>query len=886
MAEANSKGQKGTAEKGGLTPLMQQYREIKARYKDAILFFRLGDFYEMFADDAREASALLELTLTKRQEYPMCGVPYHAAPAYIKRLVKAGRKVAICEQLENPSAIKGLVKRDVVRLITSGTIIEDSLLEAGRNNFLAACCFSDDQSTAAVAYIDISTGEFCATETTRDKAALELARLSPQEIIAPASLANSTLIKNMVAGTKAAVTTLDDYCFLPAEAETRLKETLHVQSMKPLGLEGRSFAARACGAIITYLERTQLAQMPPLSTIRYYSLDDYMLLDPIAIRNLELLEGASGDTKGRSLLNSIDETVTPMGARLLRQYLLRPLISTAKIKARQNAVAYFIAEGMARRDVRELLTEVTDIERIVNRVANGTANPREVQALRHALEAVPRLKDACRGSDVDPSLSHITARLLAPDGLSSTIFSAIADEPPLTLKEGGVIKTGYNAELDEIRSVSTDSKQHISAMETRERVRTGINSLKIGYTSVFGYYLEVTKTNLGQVPQDYIRKQTVAGGERFITQELKDFENKVLSAEEKIRKLEEHLFRQVRARVTEHAAELLSLAAAVAEIDILACFAETAAMRNYCKPEIDDSFDLVVKDGRHPVVEASIATGTFVPNDCELSGTGAHIMLLTGPNMAGKSTYLRQVALISLLAQTGSFVPAGSARCGIIDKIFTRIGAADNLAGGESTFMVEMHETANILNQFTERSLIILDEVGRGTSTYDGISIARATLEHLLAVTPGKARPKVLFATHYFELTSMPQQYSGMINRNVSVKEYQGSVVFMHKILPGAADRSYGIHVAALAGIPKAVVTRAQIILRELERAASLVQNEDIHAPQLALDLDAVTKASETASSLENILVQLSKLNADKMTPLEALKQLAEWKEQLSRAND
>ena len=870
--------------------MMQQYRELKARYKDAILFFRLGDFYEMFAEDARDASALLGLTLTKRQDYPMCGVPYHAAPPYINRLIKAGRKVAICEQLPAAAGAgqKGLVKRDVVRLITSGTIIEDSLLQARSNNFLASFCAPAGNSAVGIAYIDISTGEFCATETTREKLLIELSRLSPQEVIAPISLSVPTTLKTFIGNCSAPITSLDDYYFSAAEAEGRLKSALHVQSMKPLGLEGKTLAQGACGAIVAYLERTQLTQMPPLSTIRYYSLDDYMLLDAIAVKNLELIEGSGEGAHAHSLLGAIDETVTPMGARLLRQIILRPLLSTPKIRARQNIVEYFITNGMARRDVRGLLKDVTDIERIVSRVANGSANPREIVALRRALEAIPILKGACTNSSDYPPLAQIASRLIAPLGLAEIIARAINDEPPLAIKDGGVIKTSYSAELDELRAVNKDCKTIISSMEDRERQCTGINSLKIGYTSVFGYYLEVTKTNLSRVPPDYIRKQTVASGERFITQELKEFENKTLSAEEKIKSLEEHLFRSIRCTITEHAPALLAVAAAVAELDVYASFAQTATMRNYCKPEIEDGFELFIKDGRHPVVETALASGTFVPNDTKLSGTGNHIVLLTGPNMAGKSTYLRQVAIICLLAQTGSFVPAGAAKMGITDKIFTRIGAADNLAAGESTFMVEMHEAANILNQFTERSLIILDEIGRGTSTYDGISIARATVEHLLAFH-GKARPKTLFATHYFELTDMPAQHGGIINENVAVKEYHGNVVFLHKILPGAADRSYGIHVASLAGMPKSVVARAQTILHELERASALVQNEDRHAPQLTLDIGPAsgeTKENKLSSSLEKILIQLREMDANAITPFDALKMVAEWKKQISQEND
>ncbi|MHB9155333.1 MAG: DNA mismatch repair protein MutS, partial [Endomicrobiales bacterium] len=791
MAKKDTGDPKHDQAKESLTPLMQQYQEIKARYPGTILFFRLGDFYEMFGDDAVKAAPLLEVVLTRRQSLPMCGIPHHAVNAYLRKLIKAGEKVAVCEQLEEPGQGRGIVKRGVVRVITPGTLLEDNLLEARQNNYLLALFPPENTPKTGLACVDISTGEFNAAELSPEQLKNEIARLGPREIIVPESVKGSAFLK---AAQGITVSTVEDWRFSPAEAQARIFQAFKVQSLKPLGLEGREAAACACGGILAYIEKTQLASLPPLSRVRYYCLDDYLLLDATAVKNLELVEGLASGARADSLLDVLDLTLTPMGARLLRQWLLQPLLSVPAILSRQQATGFLLEEGLARRGAREKLKEITDLERILGRLANGTAGPRELVSLKNSLAALPGLREELKTSQailpLPVSLETLKGRLNAPEEVIRLVMAAIADEPPVSLKDGGVIRAGFNAALDELRNISRDSKRLISQMEAGERARTGIPSLKIGYTSVFGYYIEVSKANQHLVPREYIRKQTVTNGERFITPELKSFEEKILSADEKILRLEDALFKSVREEILKFSAPLQDVASALAELDVFSCFAETAALYGYVRPHVDDSGELDIKDGRHPVIERKLKSGAFVSNDTRLDSGSDHFILLTGPNMAGKSTYLRQVALITVMAQMGSFVPASGARIGAADRIFTRIGAGDNLSGGESTFMVEMHETANILNQNTPRSLIILDEVGRGTSTYDGISIAWATVEYLVRLREKLGRgPRVLFATHYFELTDLEQKLPGVKNFNVSVKEWRGELVFMHKILPGAADR-------------------------------------------------------------------------------------------------
>lgn len=859
---------------------MQQYTEIKSRYPGIILFFRLGDFYEMFGDDAIKSSKILEVTLTRRQNVPMCGIPYHAANAYLKKLIKAGEKVAVCEQLEEPGQGRGIVRRDVVRVITPGTILEDTLLESKQNNFLIAVCPNSQFSLFGIACADISTGEFSASEIPSEKLLGEIYRLSPVEILAPKNFHKNNVFASIEKQTSIAVSPLDDWSFTLSEAEGKIQRAFGTASLKPFGLDNKPLAASACGAILSYFENTQKNTQTPFSGIKYYSLENHLILDEAAIKNLELIEGSGTRTTQGSLLEAIDSTLTPAGGRLLRQWLLMPVLSVAEIKRRQEAVHFFVDDGMRRRELRAHLNNIADLERIVTRLSSGAATPREVIGLKISLETLPQIKEIISSSpdliDLPKPISGLSLKLDCPGGIVALIRNAVTDEPPATLKDGGIIRDGFSTELDELRQISRGGKKLISDMESREKERTGITSLKIGYTSVFGYFIEVTKSNLTLVPADYIRKQTVASGERFITQELKSFEEKVLSADEKIIRLEEELFKKLRVDIYAYSQTLKTISTALSELDVYASFAQAAAQQHFVRPEINDGFIIDIKDGRHPVVENRIKSGSFVPNDTFLDGNSDHLVILTGPNMAGKSTYLRQAALTVILAQIGSFVPASSATVGIVDRIFTRIGAADNLAGGQSTFMVEMNETANILHQFGPRSLIILDEVGRGTSTYDGISIARAVVEYLAKENTGLPKPKVLFATHYFELTGLAGEIAGIKNFNVAVKEWQGEVVFLHKIISGAADRSYGIHVAQLAGIPKEVIVRAKDILYKLEEnAPSQTKTPRLQQPDLF----------SSSFDFSQILIQLNSINIDTLTPLEALQLLAELKGKAKEVN-
>ena len=877
----------------GLTPLMQQYRDIKADHPDAILFFRLGDFYEMFGQDAVKASALLDLVLTKRQNVPMCGIPFHSTTTYIKKLVKAGEKVAICEQLEEPGQGKGIVRRGVVRIITPGTLLEDNLLDAKTNNYLVSLAYSEKEHLFGIACVDISTGEFLSTEISKDKLKNELFRLNPGEIVVPDSLLKDNSFAAFMKQRTASLTPLDDWFFTFPEASSKLFEAYRVQSLKPLGLENKNLAVSACGGAIAYLEKTNNARVPSLNRIKFYSTDEYMLLDETAIKNLELIEGSSSGSKADSLLDAIDRTLTPMGGRTLRQWLIKPLLSVEKIVRRQQAVEFFVEDGLVRRNVREHLNGVADIERILSRLSSGSAGPKELVALKNSLLKLSDIAELVMsnqpGLKETSSIKDISKALKTPSNINEIITQTLNEDPPAMLKDGGVIRSGYSAGLDELRTIRRDSKNMISEMEQNERRKTGINSLKIGYTSVFGYYIEISKSNLHLASSDYIRKQTVASGERFITPELKAFEEKILSAEEKILKLEETIYKELAVKILGFSEPLLAAAAAAAELDIYSSFAETSALCNFIKPEIGQSFELDIKDGRHPVVERKIKSGSFVSNDMYLNGESERLILLTGPNMAGKSTYLRQNALIVILAQAGSYVPCSSARIGLVDRIFTRIGAGDNLTGGESTFMVEMHETANILSQYTSRSLLILDEVGRGTSTYDGISIAWAVIEFLAkAGNASSPAPKVLFATHYFELTDLEGKIPGIKNFNVSVREWKDEVVFLHKIVPGAADRSYGIHVAKLAGLPDDVIKRAYGLLNALEqKPVSDMPKEnssqlDFFAPAApgCRSKNGAPGPGGKGSALPSskILVELDKLDIDGLTPLEALQILARLK--------
>lgn len=811
--------------KESLTPLMKQYHLIKKDYQEEILFFRLGDFYEMFGEDAIKASPILEVVLTKRQNIPMCGVPCHSANTYISKLLKRGLKVAICEQMEEPTPGKRIIRREVVRLITPGTLLEENLLDTKKNNFLL-CLFCENNTHFGLAYTDISTGDFYATEYTDDerltKTAVEFNRINPAEVVLPERLKQSSNIikifpKNIP------VNFVDDWNFSSEIAKEKLAQAFKVDILRTFHLDDKGYMISACSGLLSYLEKTQkITGKILLKPLLYYSLDEFMFLDDTAIRNLELVEGIFTHTKENSLLEVLDYTVTSMGARLLRQWLIKPLTNVNNIQNRLSMVRLFVNEGLLRRSLRDMFKSISDLERIISRLSSGIATPRDLIMLKESLKVIPKIKAAYVNELVEIDLLKSKLSNL-PDvsNIVELISQAITDEPPIDIRKGNVIKQGYNPQLDELRNISHQSKHTLSQIEQRERQRTGINSLKVGYTSVFGYYIEVTKANLHLVPPHYIRRQTLANAERFTTPELKEYEDKILAAEEKITHLEEELLLELRKTILNYTEQLHIIANTIAELDVYLSFAECAIKNNYCEPVIDTQYTIEIEAGRHPVVEKKLSGKAFVPNDTYLDGLENQIIILTGPNMAGKSTYLRQVALITILSQIGSFVPAKKAHIGIVDRIFTRIGATDSLSTGESTFMIEMRETADILYNSTSRSLVILDEVGRGTSTYDGISIAWATVEYLVRkdkVTPSSPGPKVLFATHFFELTELADIFPGIKNFNVSIHEWKDKIIFLYKIVPGSSDRSYGIHVAKLAGLPDKVITRATELLSELEK--------------------------------------------------------------------
>ncbi len=866
-----------------LTPMMAQYRRIKGELpKDALLLFRLGDFYEMFFEDAIAGAELLKLTLTKRQSIPMCGLPHHAAGSYIARLLRAGRKVAICDQTEDPKPGK-LVKREVTQILSPGTHFDERMLTAEKNNFLAAVCPSG--KTLGLAFVDLTTSDFFTTEVESDSALLaELERLRPAEVILPAENAEiAALLRSGVRQNAASpredsgalpnaatvfgwtLTGYDDWVFAPETAVFTVRDHFKVASLDGFGLKDKTAAIGAAGAALHYLSQNLRRDIAHLTRLSFYQRTDFLALDSTTLRHLEVLEPLHRDSaRTATLYGALNRTVTPMGARLLRQWLSQPLAAVEPIRRRQEGVQTFLEDSGTFEAFRAHLREVRDLERTLSRLSSGSGNARDLLGLRTALEQIPRLKTTLatvgQASRLSPSslselpelsaqpdesetgatpvlLADLHAQLTDSPDLVELIARAIADDPPLALKEGGLIRDGFDAALDELRAAQRGGKDWIAALQRDEIQRTGITSLKVGFNSVFGYYIEVTKANLAKVPPHYIRKQTIANGERFITPELKDMESKILGAEERSVKLEYDLFQRVREQVLAQLATIQRTAAALAQLDVLAAFAETARLHSYCRPHVADAGIIQIRDGRHPVLEQALTDERFVPNDTALQGrTGVapvsnfisqskdgdrrdacptlpQLALITGPNMAGKSTYIRQVALLTLLAHTGSFLPAAEARVDLVDRIFTRIGASDDLARGQSTFMVEMSETANILNNATPRSLIILDEIGRGTSTFDGLSLAWSIVEHL----HNQVGAKTLFATHYHELTELTARLPRLKNFNVAVREWNDQIVFLRKIVEGGTDKSYGIHVARLAGVPKEVLDRAKVILRNLE---------------------------------------------------------------------
>ena len=844
-----------------VTPLRGQYLKVKQRYPEAIVFFRLGDFYETFDEDAKVASRELDIVLTSRemgkgQKVPMAGIPHHALDNYLAKLITRGYKVAICEQLSPPG--KGLVERDVIRVVTPGTVVEPNLLESKSNNYLASLVMENGE--AGIAYVDITTSEFATTQLPAAMVSSELERLQPSELLICQS--NDT-----PESLSASITRLDDYWFDLEVAQGTLLEHFGVASLEGYGCAHLPLATRAAGSLIHYVTETQKGALVQLGSLATYSTDSFMILDSQTLRNLELFRGGRWGESRDFLLSILDLTKTAMGGRLLRNCLAQPLLDIDGLNRRQEAVAWFYQNTLARQKAMSLLGNIADLERLVNRVRSGKVIPRELIALRDSLGRIPELKETMEAGE---SLASLVVTLKPCPDIVDLIARAIADEPGY-LEQGGVIREGFSPELDKLRYSSEEAKQYLAGLEQRERQRTGIRSLKVGYNRVFGYYIEVSRANLNLVPSDYIRKQTLAEAERFFTPELKEYESLILTSQEKITELEAGIFRQVCQQIGAAGEQILTTAKAIAQIDVFVSLAEAAARYAWVRPRLTTDDVIDIRGGRHPIVERSIGSDSFIPNDCYLCNKDTQLIILTGPNMSGKSTYLRQIALIVLLAQVGSFVPAESANIGIVDRIFTRIGAQEDLAAGQSTFMVEMTETANILHNATPRSLIILDEIGRGTSTYDGLSIAWAVVEFIHNYS--RLGAKTLFATHYHELVSLANTLPRVKNFNVAVAEERGKVIFLHKIVPGGADKSYGIHVAQLAGLPKSVLTRANEVLVGLESSHALRKGKASGhkaAPPQQLPLVSGDSA---------LVNELLELDIDSLSPLEAITKLYELKQ-------
>jgi DNA mismatch repair protein MutS len=848
------------------TPLMRQYHALKQQVPHALLMFRLGDFYELFYEDAVTAARELEITLTSRgkdkgQGIPMCGVPHHSSEGYIAKLIQRGYRVAVCEQMEDPRFTKKLVKREIARIITPGTATEANLLRSHENNYLGAVARNGGR--AGLAHVDVSTGEFRVTELEEHEIGPALETLNVREVL----YGERTPVDAECLRTK-----LEDWVFDPDYSERTLREHFKLLSLDGCGLAGRPLAVGAAGAILHYLRDTQRSALDHLDRPAYYDRAGAMVLDAVSIRNLELVEPLfAGESRESTLVSVLDQTCTGMGGRLLRSRLLRPSTNVAEIDGRLDAVAQMVAQTIERTELRKTLGSMLDLERLLAKVTIGTAGPRDLLALGRSLALIPSLRFTVGES---ACLRDIAARLDPVEEVRARILQAISDEPPVSLADGGTIRDGFHVELDELRDISRHSRQYIAQIEARERTRTGIGSLKVRFNNVFGYYIEISKANLQNAPPDYERKQTLVNAERFTTPELKELEAKVLSAEEKILEFERQIFTEVRTFAAQHASRIRSTAGAVAELDLTSALAQIAVESRYVRPRFSEEGEMRVVGGRHPVIEKLTAkqAARFIPNDAYLDDK-QFLAVITGPNMGGKSTYLRQAALMSILAQMGSFVPAEEAVLPVIDRVFTRIGAADNLARGRSTFMVEMTETAVILNTATSRSLIVLDEIGRGTSTYDGLALAWAVLEHIHE----NIRAKTLFATHYHELTELEQQFDGIRNLHVSVKEAGDQILFLRKVEPGAADRSYGIEVARLAALPLSVIDRAQQILALHERTEHKMTEELTPRPSGPMQIQLFEPVNY------EIADRIRRINVDELRPIEALKLLAELQQELRR---
>ena len=868
------------AENEGLSPMMQNYMAKKEEYKDCILFYRLGDFYEMFFDDAILASRELEITLTGRacgleERAPMCGVPFHSADIYISRLIAKGYKVAICEQLEDPKTTKGMVKRDVIRVVTPGTVIENNMLEEKKNNYIMSIIKKG--FFYGVAVCDVSTGDFYATQITENnnfsKLLDEIARYNPAEIIT-----NSLMISS-----ESEITQIKDrinVCFSEIDEDKFSEDTELISNLYNITNENnekiekfndRLFAVAAINGLNYYLTETQKIKLEHINHIKIYKTTRYMALDINARRNLELTERLRDKSKRGTLLWVLDKTLTSMGGRALRRWISDPLIEVKEINNRLEAVKELKENLFLRGEISEILTKVYDIERLVGRISYGNANARDMISLKNSISKLPELKNVLKDAksellgDLHDNLDELT-------DITELIEKSIIDDPPVSIKEGGIIKTGYDELVDEYRKASTEGKSWLVNIEAKEREATGIKNLKVGYNKVFGYYIEVTKSFLSQVPDRFIRKQTLTGGERFITEELKEIEDKVLGAQEKVIDLEYKIFTEIRNKISSQIERIQNTANIVSSLDVLNAFATVAEDYDYCMPEVNSGDEIIIKNGRHPVVERMIDNELFVQNDTYLNQSSDRLSIITGPNMAGKSTYMRQVALITLMAQIGCFVPADEAKIGIVDKIFTRVGASDDLSMGQRTFMVEMMEVANILKEATSRSLVILDEIGRGTSTYDGLAIAWSVAEYI--ADQEKIGCKTLFATHYHELTSLEEKIDGVKNYQIAVKEKGEDIIFLRKIIPGGTDESYGIHVAKLAGAPRKMISRANEILRTLEKKVKIKEKED--RKQVAGQLDMYNyKLADVASEID-------KINVNELTPIEALNIIVRIKEKIN----
>jgi len=863
-----------------VTPAMKQFHHFKEKYPDAILFFRMGDFYETFYEDAKICSRVLGLALTSRSKgenpIPLAGLPYHAVDGYLKKMLQAGYKVAVCEQVEDPARAKGVVKRDVVRIVTPGTLTDEMLLDSRRDNFL--CAVGLGAKSSALAWVDISTGHFFVQEVEQDKILDELLRIGPREVLLPETRGElfqaemKKLATDITSLTGALVTERPGWYFDPFNSKSRLLRHFGTTTLEGFGIEDGFAGIPAAGAILEYLNETQKTALGHISSIKKISPGGFCRIDPTSLRALEILRTIRTESAKGSLLDNIDRTLTGMGARLMRMWLCMPLCDAARIRHRQDAIEEFVENDKSCRHVRDTLKNIADLERIVARISTFRASPRDLLALGATLRAVPRLREILASCE-----SALTGDLAegcdSMDELAELLEAAIKPDCPTHLRDGGVIKAGFNEQLDRLHSISADGRSWLAEFQRKEIERTGIANLKIGYNKVFGYYIEVNHSAADKVPADYLRKQTIKNAERYITDELKKYEEQLTGATDKAVELEQKLFEQIRAECARYIGRLQALAATIASCDCITALAYLARQRNYTRPKITEEKTLIINEGKHPVLAETLGS-EFVANDVSLCDGSGDVAIITGPNMAGKSTYIRQVALLVLLAQTGSFIPAASAEIGIVDRIFTRVGASDELIRGQSTFMVEMTETANIINNATERSLVILDEIGRGTSTYDGLSLAWAITEHIA----NRIKCRTLFATHYHELTELSDMSANIKNCNVAVREWADEVIFLHKILPGGTDKSYGIHVAKLAGVPKEIIKRSAEILADLENTFAREARTEKLTPHKTRQPDTDLLFIQKHKS---VLDRLSDIDVNNLTPMEAINLLAQIKKEL-----